>query len=127
MYSVVLFPNAFLPEYRYILSVPGLNLRKRVSLFTTAPYLLSLGTSIDPLVRQDFTRCAIAKLFVMPMNLEPVGRERLLHLKSVINLRLVKRYRNKHGQPKVKGGPHLTESANYPINLGLKAGSAMGS
>ena len=29
---------------------------------------------------------------------------------------------DKKGQPKIKGGPHLTQSGAYPIHLGLKAG-----
>lgn len=49
------------------------------------------------------------------------GRERLARLKSSVNLKLVRRYKDRHGRTKVKGGPNLTESAAYPINLGLKA------
>ena len=51
-----------------------------------------------------------------------VARERLARLKSTFNLKLVRRYRDKKGQPKIKGGPHLTQSGAYPIHLGLKAG-----
>ena len=51
-----------------------------------------------------------------------VARERLARLKSTFNLKLVRRYRDKKGQSKIKGGPHLTQSGAYPINLGLKAG-----
>ena len=50
------------------------------------------------------------------------ARERLARLKSHLNLKLVHKYRDRRGVPKVQGGPHLTASGVYPINLGLKAG-----
>lgn len=75
---------------------------KRVTLYTTAPYLLGLGKPIDP-----------------------CQRERLARLKSTLNLKLVRHYRDKRGQKKIKGGPHLTQSGMYPINLGLKVGSLL--
>lgn len=49
------------------------------------------------------------------------ARERLARMKSSLNLRLVKKYRDRRGEMKIKGGPHLTQSAEYPIQLGLKA------
>ena len=49
------------------------------------------------------------------------GRERLARLKSSLNIKLVRRYKDRLGRDKVKGGPNLTESAAYPINMGLKA------
>ena len=50
-----------------------------------------------------------------------LARERLARLKSNLNLKLVRHYRDKQGRPKIQGGPHLTQSGEYPINLGLKA------
>ena len=50
------------------------------------------------------------------------ARERLARLKSHLNLKMVRKYRDSKGASKVQGGPDLTKSAEYPINLGLKAG-----
>lgn len=49
------------------------------------------------------------------------GRERLARLKSSLNLKLVQHYKDKKGASKIKGGPHLTQSSEYPVNLGIKA------
>ena len=50
------------------------------------------------------------------------ARERLARLKSRLNLKLVRRYRDSTGASKIQGGPDLKQSQEYPINLGLKAG-----
>ena len=50
------------------------------------------------------------------------ARERLARMKSHFNVKLVKRYRDKRGQQKIKGSRDLAKSAEYPIQLGLKAG-----
>lgn len=55
-----------------------------------------------------------------------LARQRLARLKSSLNLKLVRRYKDKKGQTKIQGGPHLTQSGVYPIGLGLKAGGVVG-
>lgn len=50
------------------------------------------------------------------------ARERLARLKSRLNLKLVRRYRDRSGASKIQGGPDLKQSQEYPIHLGLKAG-----
>ena len=60
-------------------------------------------------------------IFTARYSFDLVARERLARLKSTLNLKLVRRYRDKKGQKRIQGGPHLTQSGIYPINLGLKA------
>ena len=48
-------------------------------------------------------------------------RERLARLKSSLNLTMVRKYKYRRGNNRVQGGPDLTASAEYPIQLGLKA------
>lgn len=56
------------------------------------------------------------------MLMRNTARERLARMKSHFNVKLVKRYRDKRGQQKIKGSRDLAKSAEYPIQLGLKAG-----
>lgn len=42
-------------------------------------------------------------------------------MRSCLKIELVKKYRDKNGCRKVKGGRHLRQSAQYPIGLGLQA------
>ena len=114
-------------------------LRKRVTLYTTAPYLFQLGTTLDPLQRQylfggslngfqsvslvveywlDFGWIGIIPNPVQSLDL---AGKRLARLKSSLNLKLVQHYKDKKGASKIKGGPHLTQSSEYPVNLGIKA------
>ena len=98
-------------------------IRKRVTLYTTAPYLNDLGTTVDPCQRLVVVVCCKHMCVCVIYRFgQLVARERLARLKSTFNLKLVRRYRDKKGQSKIKGGPHLTQSGAYPINLGLKAG-----
>ena len=48
-------------------------------------------------------------------------RQRLHRLKSVCKISLVKKYRDKFGQQKVCGTSQLRASAEYPVQMGLKA------
>ena len=57
----------------------------------------------------------------LPVDVAHVARERLARLKSSLNLKLVRHYQDRQGNHKIQGGPHLTQSAEYPIQLGLKA------
>ena len=56
------------------------------------------------------------------MLMRNTARERLARMKSHFNVKLVKRYRDKRGQQKIKRSRDLAKSAEYPIQLGLKAG-----
>ena len=58
-----------------------------------------------------------------PPGLPPFAlfRERLARLKSSLNLTMVRKYKDRRGNDRVQGGPDLTASAEYPIQLGLKA------
>lgn len=91
----------------FSVSVPlgayGGPLEKRVTLYTTCPWIQELGTTLDP------TR-----------------RERLARIKSHFNIEIVKKHRDKvTGKVKVAGGRHLASTAAYPIGLGLKVGSLL--
>ena len=53
------------------------------------------------------------------------ARERLKRMRSVLNIQMVQKYRDKLGRLKVKGGKHLRQSAQYPIGLGMQARSQL--
>ena len=105
-----------------------------MTIYTTAPYMEQLGTKLDPMRRHacrilsqsnHTLLCCHAMLKIVlkgHVGNGPCARERLRRMRSSLRIKMVKRYRDKLGHLKIKGGPALKSSAAYPIGLGLKAG-----
>lgn len=82
--------------------------RKRVTLYTTCPWIKELGTVLDPVRRQAFEfhlHLENSHRFVILCPWFPsLVRERLQRMKSALNLQIVRKYLDKKGQPRVVPG-----------------------
>ena len=61
--------------------------RKRVSVYTNAPFLLPLGVRVDPRIRRE--RDHVRSI--------ACARERLCTIKRTLNVQMVKRYKDRSG------------------------------
>ena len=94
-------------------------LRKRVTLYTTAPYLFDLGQQIDPLQRLGWF-CAVMSVGSRLHEIEKCVRERLARLKSSLNLKLVQHYKDKRELWKLKEGHIWSKVPNIPSTWGWR-------
>lgn len=99
-------------------------------MYTNCEWLKPLGVAVDLAARPVFVRGGAARLL----------RFRLAKIKNVLNVQMVRRYRDKKGCWKVAGtldsflfkvcvrvfeagGRDLSRSSAYPVGLGLKVGA----
>lgn len=110
--SLILACSSFKPCKRQRCDVFFVSPRKRVTLYTTCPWLKELGQVLDPTQRQlsqknDWSSIVIHHLCFpgndqLVFNVPGLTRERLQRVRSHLNLQIVRKYRDRRGRARVE-------------------------